>query len=523
MFSFRGRKPRRTGDRPVRSTRPRIEMLEDRSVPAGGVLDPTFGSGGAVISPLLPMPAVVATYPQVGTANDGKIVVAGHDRTNGGRDEFAVARYNPDGSPDTSFANGGEAFGPLGWAQAVAIQPDGKILAAGTSGNAFAVVRYKTNGTLDTTFGSRGVATTTIAAKGTDEIWALGLQADGKIVVAGGTTPAHSTTRQLALVRYNANGSLDTTFGSGGKALDHLATTALALGDTQGMGLAIDPGTGQIVVEMASPESTPYPAMLVRYTGAGVLDTSFAGTGYETLDGTAGLPSMWSRATVAIQSSEHRIVVAGTGYGLSQSIARLNTDGTLADSRTVVGITRGGVNSVVIQADGGILVGATGAPTTIVVTRYNPDLTIDTSFGKAGVASYATSAPRTSVAFESMALEPDGRIVVAGFYEGTTSEVVLARFLMTGPRIGSLTASPAGGGGVTLTASDITDGNPGAIVAQVSFYYFDPGGTKVNLGGGIPDGSGAWSVDVTLPPGTTVYAQAEDSLGAFGDPADILL
>src|SRR5262249_25106599 len=150
-----------------------------------------------------------------------------------------------------------------------------------------------------------------------------------------------------------------------------------------------------------------------------------------------------------------------------------------------------------IQADGGILVGATGAPPTAVVTRFNPDLTLDTSFGAAGVATYATSAPRTSVTFESMALEPDGRIVVAGFYEGTTSEVVLARFLATGPQIGSLTASPAAGGDITLTVSDITDGNPGAIVAQVSFYCFDPGGNKVSLGVGIPDGSGAWSVHGT--------------------------
>lgn len=499
---------------PAPLARPRLEGLEDRRLLTGGVLDPTFGTGGSVISPINTLPAAVTTYPQAGTANDGKIVVVGHEISSTGRDYFAVARYNLDGSLDTTFGTTGEVYGPAGWATAGAVQPDGKILAAGTSGSAFAVVRFNADGSLDKTFGNRGEATTTITAKGSDEIWAIGLQADGKIVVAGATEAANSTARQLVVARYNANGSLDTTFGRGGLALSHLATSPADSGSNEGMGLAIDPGTGQVVVEMASPESTPYPAMLVRYTSAGVLDTSFAGTGYETLDGTAGLPSLSSNGTVAIQPSDHRILlVAG---GLSQSLVRLNADGTLDGSAPFTVAYRSPVFAVKVQSDGRILVGANTVPRSIVVTRYNTDLTLDTSFGAAGVATYATS---DSDSFEGMALEPDGRIVVAGRYLGrTTMGVAVARFLATGPEIGTLTAAQQSPGAfVTLTAGNIVDENPNCAITQVEFYYFDSNGTKVTVGTSY--GQGGWTVTCLLPAGTyRLYGQAEDSYGVFGDP-----
>src|SRR5262249_21767560 len=155
-----------------------------------------------------------------------------------------------------------------------------------------------------------------------------------------------------------------------------------------------------------------YPAMVVRYTSAGVLDQSFANkTGYETFDGTT-LPSLWSRATVAIQPLDHKIVVAGATPGLYETLARLNTDGTFDGGLKVTNTHAFGVYKVEVQANGGILVGASGMQPTMTVARYNADLTPDTSFGSSGVASYSYPNASLGISFEDMTLEPDGRIVV---------------------------------------------------------------------------------------------------------------
>jgi uncharacterized delta-60 repeat protein len=479
----------------------------------------------------------VATYPQAGTANDGKIVVAGYAIPVSGRlsEQFALLRYNLNGILDASFGSTGQVLGPNGDARAVAVQPDGKIVAAGQqlSGGSwhFIVTRYNANGSLDTSFGSRGVVTTSIIGRSSCQIFAVTLQADGKIVVAGVTISANTTTNQaLALARYNANGSLDTSFGTGGLAFDNLTTPSNL--DTVAIGLAIDPGTGQIAVVANDPN---FHLRVVRYTSNGSLDNitndptnSFGnGAGYETFDGSGQLPILQSGGAVAIQPSNHDIVVAGPNSGHYQSLARLKPDGTLDGGVTVTNIVAASFTyAVKLQADGGILVGANHGPT-LMVTRYNTDLTLDTSFGTAGTAQYLPAAPAQN-SLSGMALEPDGRIVVAG----PDSSVTVVRFLATGPQIGvgSFTASPnpvPPPGSLTLTVSNIIDGNPGASVTQVEFYYY-AGGNKVTLGTVTQATAGAWTLTSQnafgLTTGTyTIYAQAEDSYGVFGDPVSISL
>src|SRR5207244_2135037 len=132
-----------------------------------------------------------------------------------------LAAWASPGDLDPSFGTGGQVITPIssGYdaANALVVQPDGKLVAAGHAYNAgnivFALVRYNADGTLDGTFGSGGKVTTVIgtASRGT----ALVLQPDGKLVAAGYTYNGKSTA--FALVRYNTNGSLDTSFGSGGK------------------------------------------------------------------------------------------------------------------------------------------------------------------------------------------------------------------------------------------------------------------------------------------------------------------
>ncbi|MFM7739828.1 MAG: delta-60 repeat domain-containing protein, partial [Planctomycetota bacterium] len=145
------------------------------------------------------------------------IVVAGWAH-NGSNDDFALVRYNADGSLDTSFGTAGKVTTPVGTSNdqgySVTIQPDGKIVLAGSTHNGsnwdFALVRYNADGSLDTSFGTGGMVTTPI---GTNDDYGLSVtfQPECKIVVAGW---AHNGSNwDFALVRYNADGSLDTSFG----------------------------------------------------------------------------------------------------------------------------------------------------------------------------------------------------------------------------------------------------------------------------------------------------------------------
>jgi len=547
MFSWlRNRSTRtgRSGQKPSRSCRPQLEVLEDRCLLSGGVLDPTFGTGGVVDAgvPASSRAFAVATYPQEGTANDGKIVVGGLYFGSGKslNYQFAVVRYNLDGSLDKSFGGSGEVVGPTSnaGAQDVAVQPDGKVLAAGESKGDFAVVRYNADGSLDRKFGTNGVALTGISSNSYDKIYAIALQTDGKIVAVGGTTPANTSSREVALARYNANGTLDTTFGKGGLALDHIPTAPLEGGGTPGFSLAIDPGR-QIVVEAASPTENShggYDAMVIRYTSTGAL------AGYETFDGTA-LPSLTFTGGLAVQPGDDRIVMVGVTDNLGlpvQGLVRLNSDGTPDGSLVFTNIRDvGDVDVVRLQPDGRIVVGELGNVTfgtgnTFTVARYNSDLSADTTFGTGGVAgvpNFATFA----LAFADMAFEPDGRIVVTGWSTSVNGHVLLARFLSTVPQITSFSASSnpvSTGSSVTLTASNIIDTTRGASITQVAFYLdsnrdgiLEPG-TDTLLGFGTQTTPGVWSFTFTVTQASgsyTLFAQAEDSYGVFGDPVALAL
>jgi hypothetical protein len=150
-----------------------------------------------------------------------------------------------------------------------------------------------------------------------------------------------------------------------------------------------------------------------------------------------------------------------------------------------------------------------------LVARYNTDGSLDSTFGTNG---FATGGSYHSVGF--VALEPDGRIVLAGYTNGSPAGFALARFLATGPKIGSFVGS-----NVMLTASNISDGNPGATVTQVAFYE-EVNGVLTLLGYGTQTSPGMWTFTFTVPlaPGTyTLTAQAEDNYGVLGDPFALTL
>ena len=165
---------------------------------------------------------------------DGKIVVAGYRDFNG-VPGFAVARYLPNGAPDTSFDTDGRVSTTLNgnaFGRAVALQSNGKIVVAGTvlfgvAGSNFVVVRYNSNGALDNTFGpnSTGVAFADVVPNGDDRANDLVLQTDGKIIAAGHTGSPFGNSANFALVRWLPNGLLDTSFGTGGIVKTIFGTT----------------------------------------------------------------------------------------------------------------------------------------------------------------------------------------------------------------------------------------------------------------------------------------------------------
>nr|MDZ8046441.1 DUF4347 domain-containing protein [Nostoc sp. DedQUE02] len=183
---------------------------------SNGSFDNSFGTNGIVTTDI--GSNTTDTAYSVSVQTDGKILVAGSSGSN-----FALVRYNSDGSLDTDFNITGKVttdFGSTDIAYSVTVQADDKIILAGKRGNDFALARYNSNGSLDTSFGSGGKVITDIGTNTTDVAYSVSVQADGKILVAG------SSNSNFALVRYNSNGSLDADFNTTGKITTDIGTNS---------------------------------------------------------------------------------------------------------------------------------------------------------------------------------------------------------------------------------------------------------------------------------------------------------
>jgi uncharacterized delta-60 repeat protein len=340
---------------------------------ANGSLDPTFDGDGRVLTDFGASEEALGVAIQA----DGKIVAAGWTSAGENPDNFALARYNADGGLDPTFDGDGRVLTDLGAdedAHDVAIQADGKIVAAGRSGGDFGLARYDSGGSLDPTFGGDGSIVTDFGA--TDEANAVALQADGKIVAAG-----HSgdlvPSLNFVLARYRPDGSLDATFDGDGRVVTDFGTPDIAYD----IALQAD---GKIVAAGTSFDAsfTPDNFALARYHADGSLDPTFDGDGRVVTDfGTAGEGAFG----VAIQA-DSKIVAAGLGDVLGNenfALARYNPNGSLDpifDGDGRVSTDFGAAEEafgVAIQADGKIVaVGSSGAganPWNFALARYLPD------------------------------------------------------------------------------------------------------------------------------------------------------
>jgi uncharacterized delta-60 repeat protein len=531
-------KTRRPSSTPSRlaAYRPQLEALEDRRLLSAGALDPTFGSGGLVTSAL----ASSADTKGMAIQSDGKIVVTGWaaDPSTNHRD-FMAARYNLDGSLDTTFGNGGVVLTPVGKldtsAWAVVIQPDGKIVAGGSSAyygakqqqlSEAVLVRYNPNGTLDATFGTSKQTPGIAVSTAVPQITCLALESNGEIATGINT--------QVAL--FTSRGALDTAFGQGG---------VVGLNAYQVNAIAVQPADGKIVAAgSVLGGSGSRLELLARLNTYGSVDSTFGAGGYVSKQYSPGTPpqtQIWSYAHSLLIQPDGKLVTDGYvreyhadgSYEDGMVLARFNSDGSpdggFGSGGAVISTAidgngwGGGTQSLVaLQADGSLVVAGLRPNNQMdfVTSRYTASGQLDTTWGTNGVSDVSVN----GVA-RSCALEPNGTIVVAG---GGGVGLHLARYLPSQPEVGSFTASPnpvTSGSSTTLTATNITDGNPGATVTQVAFYV-QINGSYTLLGYGTQTSPGVWTLSYTvnLSPGTyTLYAQAQDSYGVLGDLAALTL
>ena len=364
--------------------------------------------------------------------------------------DFALARYNPDGTLDTSFGKGGKVTtdfdGSEDIARALAIQTDGKIVAVGLyvkgSDFAFAIARYTSSGKLDQTFGQGGKVLTHFSFGASNaESRFVAIQSDRKILV-GGMVYHSSTGVDFALARYKPDGSLDSSFGA-----DGMVTTNVSF-DYDSAYAAVIQSTGKIVVggvtEFYDPTAPTLHFMLVRYLPDGTVDTTFGpdGTGIvitqfgqnsETLHDLAVAPDDSLVAAGSINSPsgfdpdfiDQFVVAKFTAEGiLNQSF------GKRGKVTTAFGPDAGGdAYTVLLQPDGRIVAagdaGPNGGHADFGLARYNADGTLDDSFGQNGLVLTAISSAPDSA--NGLAMQSNGKLIAVGT-GGVNQDFAVARY-----------------------------------------------------------------------------------------------
>jgi uncharacterized delta-60 repeat protein len=372
-----------------------VETLESRHLLSAGQPDPTFGGAGIVTDNTLNAAKAVAVQ------SDGRVLVASSLPGSDGLD-FSLARFNTDGTPDQSFGYHGRLvtdFGGIDMAGSIAIQSDGKIVVAGatvpanTDGQNLVLARYNSNGTLDNTFGTGGKELVPGTTHNDAEEKVL-ITATGQIVL--GAYDFNQNTFEF--FQFNSNGSLDKTFGSGGTVLApaNPAISTISLSD-----IALAPNGSIIAVGDVFPPDSPEQGFVERISSAGVIDP----TTFTLPTGPGG--SAFTLATadsVAVQSNG-QIVVSG--------FDNISSNGNIGSD---------------------------------YITRFNQNGTVDNLFGTAGITTQsATSTKPTTVLIEA-----NGKIDLTGITQVTTGSTSSPVFFAERFTSGGQLDSSFGNGGETL-------------------------------------------------------------------------
>ncbi|MFL6213966.1 MAG: hypothetical protein ACJ74J_08745 [Blastocatellia bacterium] len=393
---------------------------------AASDLDATFGNGGKVTAEFFNFPESVRA---VALQPDGKIVVAGSRLSTPPPQTFqdvALGRFNPDGSPDTSFGSGGFVAINLSSgsdeAYAVGLQSDGKIVVGGYGQNSMGkplslLARFTADGQRDTSFTIR---------RGVDfsAIYAIAILPDDKIVALTYVEQGSVVPRGFLLSRYNPDGSFDTSFNGNG-----LVSIPFTLG-YRAAALAVQPD-GRIIIGGGSPFT------LLRYNANGTPDSGFGNGGVAT----ANFPAAFSSITALALQSDGRIVGAGlTGASANGpfdfALARFNSDGALdqtfsGDGKVVTDFfgDDDAARALVIQPDGQLIAvgyARRAGNYDFALARYNVDGSLDAGFGTGGKATTDFNGGNDKA--YAAALDADGKLVAAGNTAGAIIQGALARY-----------------------------------------------------------------------------------------------
>jgi uncharacterized delta-60 repeat protein len=411
------------------------------AIAAPGELDVSFGTGGVLSTDF------GGTYDwayATAVQPDGKILAAGVSNGAGTYD-FALSRYLADGSIDPSFGHGGKVITDFAtsfdWAFALVLQPDGKIVVGGVtdaSGSRdFALARYQPDGSLDPVFGQGGRVIAKLRPLSADTVYSLALQPDGKILAGGTTFPDRVVLRpngDFILARFMPEGAPDPFFGIGG------AVTTDFGGESwdDAWALALQPDGGVVLGGSTNAGNSPGVLFgadqlgLARYTPQGMLDGTFGDGGTVTVDG----GSMVEAVRALALNTDGKIVAAGFVNGEHRGdllLARFTSFGGLDLSFGTSGLTVTDLESgserlegVALQPDGWIVAAGQVAGdrhADFAVVRYDPQGHLDPSFGRDGLATFDFGGREDRI--HGLALQPDGGIVAVGQSE---TNFAVARF-----------------------------------------------------------------------------------------------
>lgn len=382
-----------------------------------GALDVTFNGNGRVLATFNVFDSAVHSMV---LQPDGKIIAGGTVSNHGIFSQFGLARFNSDGSPDTSFGTAGLVIGDFSTAKislsSALLQSTGKIVTGGIVYNdyldsQFVLTRFNDDGTFDNSFGTAGVVLRNFL-----NIKAMVAQPDEKIVVAGFSIV--DPDRDFVLLRFNPDGSVDNSFGTNGEVITSVGTKDFAYDIT------LQPDGKIVLAGSVKNSNGDYHSdfVVARYFDDGNLDSSFGTNGIVILD----VAEMDEAQSVKVQS-DGKIVFSGwsssiSGEVTSFQIVRLFPNGNIDTSFGEFGAASSPIifssheQLIQIQNDSKILV--VGAVTTtsaydIAMVRFDESGNLDTTFGNNGVV-ITTDGPETSSQANCILVQPDGKILIGG-------------------------------------------------------------------------------------------------------------
>ncbi|MFO0999027.1 MAG: delta-60 repeat domain-containing protein [Planctomycetaceae bacterium] len=397
--------------------------------------DESFGQGGFVTTST---GEGNESFEDVAVQSDGRIVAVGTIDTSQGS-ELCMIRYNTDGSLDTTFGSDGKVKTQIGTTrtrgEAIALQPDGKIVVGGDAFNGshyeWALVRYLPDGELDETFGESGKITTTTGT-GDHSVAVVCIQPDGRVILTGEYFVGENS--DIAVVRYNTDGSMDSSFGTNGKAEFSVGPGSDRV---QGTRVLQD---GKIVLSgWTGAFAGQVDPILVRLNSDGTLDSTFDDDGKVHVS--FGMTMAVYQGDFVVLPSG-KILTCGVNYiaadGNQFCALRYNPNGSLdtsfdADGLLISSVGHAG-NSVVEQPGGMFCLGGNvrrGDDSDFAVARYHENGELDDRFGTNGVFTFSDHT-REDVS-RRMVQQKDGRFVIIGSsHNGADFDFALARCVVQG-------------------------------------------------------------------------------------------